>query len=161
MVTFKDLTLSKYTALLGVSLGKQSYFNLPSPLRGQQDCLQTVLQYASAASTTAALLFPHFFATTTRKYFRSFTLRCYARITLRCVPFVGVFTAESIPRATKSKPCDNYCYLYIPMQKHFSTYFGRWTAFSSQWVHFNLLMGHNPSSHYCSPAAPSHTSQPN
>lgn len=160
MAMLKDLTLFKYTALLGVNPGKQSYFNLPSPLRGQQDCLQIVPQYASAASTTAALLFPHFFATT-RKYFRSFTLRYYARITLRCVPFVGVFTAESIPRATESKPCDNYCYLYIPMQKHFSTYFGRWTAFSSQWVHFNLLMGCNPSSHHCRPAAPSCTPQPN
>lgn len=116
------------TALLEVNPRKQSCFN--SPLRGPEDCLQTVLQCAPAASTTAALLFPHFFVTT-RKYFRSFTLRCYARITLRSVPFVGVLTAESIPRATDSKPHDNCRYLYIPRQKRFSTYLGRRAAFSS------------------------------
>lgn len=128
---FKGFILSEYTALLGVNSGKQSYFNLPSPSRGPQDCRQTVLQDAAAA--TAALLFPHFFATTARKYFRSFALRCYARITLRSVPFVGVFTAESIPRATDSKkPHGDYCYLYISRQKHFSTYLGRRTTFSSQ-----------------------------
>lgn len=125
------------------------------PLRGLEDCLQTVLQCAPAAPTTAALLFPHFFVTT-RKYFRSFTLRCYARITLRSIPFVGVLTAESIPRTTDSKTHDNCRYLYMSRQKHFSIYPGRWAAFSSNQIFFYLLMGHNSSSHHCSLDAPSH-----
>lgn len=164
MPMFKDFIPPKYTVSQQANPRKQSYFNLPSPSRGLWDCLQTVPQHASAAATTAALLFPHFFATTTRKYFRSFTLRCYARITVWSVPFVGVFTAESIPRATNSKPHDNYCYLYISRQKHFSTYFGRLTAFSSQWARFYLLMGQQveaTSSHHRSPDGPSHTSQTN
>lgn len=139
------------TSLLEVNPRKQSCFK--SSLRSLEDCLQTVLQWAPAASTTAALLFPHFFVTT-RKYFRSFTLRCYARITLRSVPFVGVLTAESIPRVTDSKPHDNCHYLYISRQKHFSICLGRWAAFSFKQTFSFSLMGHNSSSHHCSLDAP-------
>lgn len=46
------------TALLEVNPRKQSCFK--APLRGPEDCLHTALQCAPAASTTAALLFPHF-----------------------------------------------------------------------------------------------------
>lgn len=104
---------AEHTVLLQANPGKHSWlnFNVLSQRRDLHSHPQAAPQHA--ASTTAALLFPHFSATKARKYF---TLRCCARITLRSVPF-GCFFHNW--KYTKGSRQQTSWQLLLSLQIHF------------------------------------------